>query len=333
MKKHPIDLGRDQTPILDIASYGRTASRAFTPAQRELIARTVNRAPEVMIKVSGGARTLTGVGRHLAYISRDDFVLETDMGGRIQEEGFEKVLMANWDLDLEAYWHQSERSVKIPRRSPKLVHNLIFSMPSGTPATKVLQAVRRFATNEWALKHRYAMVLHTNEPHPHVHVVVKAMSEQGKRLNIRKVTLRAWRIRFAEHLRELGIAANATERAVRGQSKTFLPDAIYRVNEDSKRESTYLQERAKTIYGDLRRNGRLIPDRGNEKLLATRQAVERGWREVSLMLAATGERELAERVQRFVDDMPRPRTGSEVLLQEILLRETTRKIELDARSR
>ncbi len=64
-----------------------------------------------MVKVSGGARTLTGVGKHLAYIGRDDFVLETDMGGRIQGEGFEKVLMENWDLDLDPYWHQSERSV------------------------------------------------------------------------------------------------------------------------------------------------------------------------------------------------------------------------------
>ena len=50
------------------------------------------------------------------------------------------------------------------------------------------------------------------------------------------------------------------------------------------------------------------------------------------MLAATGDRELAERVQRFVDDMPRPRTGSEVLLQEILLRGTTRRIEPEART-
>ena len=159
------------------------------------------------------------------------------------------------------------------------------------------------------------------------------MSEQGKRLNIRKVTLRAWRIRFAEHLRELGVAANATERAVRGQSKTFMPDAIYRVNEDPKRESTYLQERAKTIYGDLRRNGGLTPDPGNEKLLAIRRTIDRGWQEVSSMLAAAGDRVLAERVQRFVDDMPRPRTGNEVLLQEILLRDTTRTIEPETRTR
>jgi hypothetical protein len=177
------------------------------------------------------------------------------------------------------------------------------------------------------------MVLHTDEPHPHVHVVVKAMSEQGKRLNIRKATLRAWRIQFAEHPRELGIVANATERAVRGQSKTFLPDAVYRVNEDPKRESTYLQERPKAIYGDLRRNGGLTPDPGKENLLATRRTIDRGWREVSLMLAATGDRELAERVQGFVDDMPRPRTGSEVLLQEILLRGTTRRIEPETRTR
>ena len=88
----------------------------------------------------------------------------------------------------------------VPRRSPKLVHNLIFSMPPGTPATKVLQAVRQFAANEWALKHRYAMVLHTNEAHPHVHVVLKARSEQGDRLNIRKATLREWRQKFAANL-------------------------------------------------------------------------------------------------------------------------------------
>ena len=327
MKKQLFDLGGRQTPILDIVSLGRAAPRSLTAAQRELIARTVNRSPEVMVKVSGGARTLTGVGKHLAYIGRDDFVLETDTGERFQNEGFQKSLMEDWDLDLEALWSQSERSINIPDRSPKLVHNLIFSMPPGTPATKVLQAVRRFATNEWALKHRYAMVLHTNEPHPHVHVVVKAMSEQGKRLNIRKATLRAWRTQFAENLRELGVAANATERAVRGQSRTFLPDGVYRVKEDPQRESTYLHEHAKTLYSDLRHSGHLAPDLGKEMLLATRRAVDRGWRDVALMLAATGDQALTERVQRFVDEMPRPRTGVEVLRQEMLSRDTTRTIE------
>jgi hypothetical protein len=102
MKKHVIDLG-GEIPILNIASFGRGAARAITPAQHEQIARTVARAPEVMVKVSGGARRLAGVGKHLAYIGRDDFAVETDMGERHQEEGFQKALMEDWDLDLERH--------------------------------------------------------------------------------------------------------------------------------------------------------------------------------------------------------------------------------------
>ena len=333
MKKHLINLSGGQIPILDIVSYGRAAPRSFTLAQRELIVRTVNRSPEVMVKVSGGARTLTGVGKHLAYIGRDDFVMETDMGDRMHAEGFQKALMEDWDLDLEAFWHQSGRSINVPRRSPKLVHNLIFSMPPGTPATKVLQAVRQFAANEWALKHRYAMVLHTNEAHPHVHVVLKARSEQGDRLNIRKATLRAWRQKFAANLRELGVGANATERAVRGQSKPSIPDAIYRAANDPDRQSTYLRKRAKTIYSDVRQRGYMTPERGKEKMLATRKDIERGWRDTSLLLAAGGDRELADRVQRFVDRMPTPRTGNEVLIHQILSVDPPRTIKPLMRTR
>jgi hypothetical protein len=40
----------------------------------------------------------------------------------------------------------------------------MFSMPAGTPPEKVLTAVQNFAREEFALKHRYAMVLHTDEP-------------------------------------------------------------------------------------------------------------------------------------------------------------------------
>lgn len=72
------------------------------------------------------------------------------------------------------------------------------------------------------------MVLHTDEPHPHVHVVIKAMSEVGVRLNIREATLRAWRQEFARHLRQHNVEANATERAVRGRVGRSKRDGIYR---------------------------------------------------------------------------------------------------------
>ncbi len=91
----------------------------------------------------------------------------------------------------------------------------------------MLTAVRKLATCEFALKHRYAMVLHTDNAHPHVHLVVKAMGEQGHRLNIRKAMLRDWRQQFAANLREQGVAANATERAVRGVANTRKSDGSF----------------------------------------------------------------------------------------------------------
>ncbi|MBK6674862.1 MAG: relaxase/mobilization nuclease domain-containing protein [Proteobacteria bacterium] len=87
-------------------------------------------------------------------------------------------------------------------------------MPAGTNLERVLSATQKLCREEFALKHRYVMALHTDEPHPHVHVVLKAVSEQGRRLNIKKATLQEWRAKFAANLREQGVAANATPQEV-----------------------------------------------------------------------------------------------------------------------
>jgi hypothetical protein len=64
MRKRLIDL-RTEWPCLDIASLGRRAPDGkLTPTEVALIARTARRVPEVMVKVSGGARTIRGVGTH-----------------------------------------------------------------------------------------------------------------------------------------------------------------------------------------------------------------------------------------------------------------------------
>jgi type IV secretory pathway VirD2 relaxase len=111
---------------------------------------------------------------------------------------------------------------------PKLVHKVVFSMPAGTPADKVLLATQAFCRERLALKHRYVLALHTDEPHPHVHVIIKAISEQDERLNIRKTTLREWREEFASQLRRVGVAANATPRFVRGETRPRKSDGVYR---------------------------------------------------------------------------------------------------------
>ena len=143
MPKRIVDL-RTERPCLDIASLGRRGPEAkLAPSEVASIARTARRVPEVMIKVSGGARTLQGVGAHFDYIGREGLnEIETDMGERLMEREFEQDLMLDWDLDLDVLRRHTDRTVARGRKPPKLVHNLIFSMPKGTPSDKLAAAVR-----------------------------------------------------------------------------------------------------------------------------------------------------------------------------------------------
>jgi hypothetical protein len=306
MPKRIIDL-RTERPCLDIASFGRRGPEAkLTPDEVASIARTARRVPEVMIKVSGGARTLRGVGAHFDYIGREGLgQIETDMGERLNERGFENDLMLDWDLDLDILRRHTDQAVAFGRKPPKLVHNLIFSMPKGTPADKLEAAVRAFALDRFALQHRYAMALHTHQGNPHVHLVVKAVSEQGVRLNIRKATLREWRKQFAAHLRERGIAANATERAVRGESRVRKTNGAFRSNQ--RESSTYVQAQ---LNAYIHRDGSQ-PEPGKAQLLATRRQVEHGWYAVHDALEEEGHPEVARDVRRFLAQMQPPLTERE----------------------
>ena len=220
-------------PLLDLRGFPRRGSKqrpiTLTPRQIAQLARTVRRVPEVMVKVSGGASSVAGAVAHLRYVDRQgDLAIETDEGQTVQRQGSERTLAADWDLEASAAENGRPYRGRAGRKAFKLVYNVVFSMPQGTPPDKLLEAVRRFAREQFALQHRYAFVLHTDQKHPHVHLIVKVLSEHGQRLNIRKATLREWRSRFAEQLRAQGVPANATERAVRGQTRGAFKDPIYR---------------------------------------------------------------------------------------------------------
>jgi hypothetical protein len=281
------------------------------------IARTTSRTPEVMVKVlTKGATSLKAVRKHIEYIGRGDFDLETDDGKKVRGENPAEDLIEDWDLDLDDHRRQSDLAATGGKEPPRLVHKLVFSMPAGTPPDKVLDAVRNFCREEFALKHRYAMALHTDEEHPHVHVVLKAGSEQGQRLNIRKATLREWRGEFARHLRALGVPANATDRFVRGETKPQKPDGIYRPMHDPRRYSTHMRKRTEAVAEELRA-GSISIEPGRKDLLETRKVVERAWRGVSDILISEGQPELAAQVRRFAGQMPPPRTEKESLAIEL----------------
>lgn len=190
-----------------------------------------DRVPEVVIKViSAGSNTLEAIQVHFEDLQNGKHrALETDFFSTpVVGKRAARAMIDDWDLDLdELYWHQP---YLMPRRrkTPKLVHKILFSMPSGTPPEKLLESVRNFAQQEFGDRHRYALALHTDEPHPHVHMVLKAMTEgREHHLNIRKPMLRQWRQDFARHLCALGIPAKATRKVGRRKTTTGLP-GIYR---------------------------------------------------------------------------------------------------------
>lgn len=309
-------------PLLDIASYARRGPGRrdrLSPAEIAQIARTVGRVPEAVVKVlPKDSNNLASISRHIGYIGRyGDLEIETDDDERLSGKGIARQLLEDWDLDLDEHRGQTNLAAGLGRRPPKLVHKLMFSMPPGTPAEALHAAAKSFLREEFALKHRYAFVLHTDEPHPHVHAVVKAVSEQGVRLNIRKATLRAWRAEFARHLREQGIEANATERAVRGQTRKTNKDGIYRAS--ARGDSTYMRAQIEATAAQLL-IGAAHVELGKQALIETRQQVERGWDAISDLLRRDGDPELATRVRQFVDRMPPPRTERELLRHELQAR-------------
>jgi len=317
-------------PLFDIASYGRAGPgrrTCFSTGEIALIHRTVGRTPEVMIKVTSGKGSSTGRGvvAHFDYIGRNgDLEIETDYGERLIGEDAGQQLIRDWDLDMDEDRKRLDLFAVNRRAPPKLVHKMIFSMPAGTPPRKVLDAVHDFAREEFGGKHRYAMALHTDEPHPHVHVVVKAVSEAGERLYIRKDTLRRWREDFAQQLRARGVEANATARQVRGQSRAPKLDSIFRAAQRG--ESTHMTARVHGVVQELQ-TGRL-DKAGAAKLQRTRAEVVRGWLAVRDALVAEGRQQLADQVSRFVSQMSAPRSEKQWLAADLIERVSLSKAKI-----
>ena len=302
--------------LLDFRTHARSGPghRArLTPAQVQQIARTVAGTPEVMLKVlRAGAPTIAAVRRHLDYVGREgDVALHTDDGQVLRGDDAVAGLALDWDLDLEDCRRRPDLGPSAGRPPPRLVHKLVFSMPAGTAPDKVLTAVQGFCREEFGLKHRYLAALHTDEPHPHVHVLVKAMSEQRGRLHIRKATLRGWQEEFARQLRAVGVAANATPRSVRGETKPRKSDGIYRAARRG--ESTHMRERVLAAATALCRADR-PPDPSKTRLEQTREAVARGWRAIIEALGNQGHADLAGRARKFVGGLPPARTEREWLM-------------------
>jgi hypothetical protein len=285
-------------------------------AQVEQIRRTVRRVPEVLVKVTGGGRSVRAVMAHLAYISHQGEVeLESDRGEHVSHDG-QRELLNTWHLELSSGQYRPKGTARSVASGIKLVHNVVLAMPAGTPPHKVLAAAKHFASEKFGAQHRYVMALHTHQQHPHVHLVVKAERENGRgRLHIDKAMLREWRQDFARMMREQGIPANATPRSVRGRTKRTTRDAFYRTRQRG--QSYALREKLDGVVRELSQT-RTISDPARKRLTETREAVLAGWNAVAAKLESQGEIVLGGEVRDFAIHLPPVLTDRERLAAELI---------------
>jgi hypothetical protein len=304
--------------FLDLFSGGRAGPQPgrFTGEQIEHIRRTVRRTPEVMVKVTGGGRSVAAVAAHLGYISHHgELEIETDEAQPVSKDG-QRALLRDWHLELSAGQYRMPKQSDTRARRIKLVHNIVLSMPAPTPPHKILAAAKVFAREKFGATYRYAMVLHTRQQHPHVHLVVKAEDEFGRRrLHIDKAMLREWRQDFARTMREQGVPANATSRSARGETKHALRDPAYRAIRGGRSDS--IRAKARGIAKELSATG-AIRDPARGGLLETRKAVITGWMGIAVTLDVQGEIVLAGDVRYFANHLPRVLTDRERLAEEFI---------------
>ena len=259
------------------------AARLRAAAVRKRIEATVvRRAPQVMVKVTGGGRGMMAIAAHFRYISKN---------GQLEIEDQRGETMRGRDSlhDLADEWRFG--GSRIPDYAEpghrREAYNIMLSMPRGTDPLAVQRAAREFAQAELA-DHKYVMVLHDHQANPHVHVSVRAESRLGKRLNPRKADLHRWRETFAEKLRGHGIEAEATSQATRGRNRNY--DPLWRLK--------------------AREDGRLRTSRpgakGSARALAMRAQATEAWGQIGHSLACSGspaDQELARSIAKFVKEM------------------------------
>jgi hypothetical protein len=257
-----------------------SAWRRAQGIRNRILATVTLRAPQVMVKVTGGGRGMAAIAAHFRYISKNG-QLNIEDDRRVDHEGKEAL------HDLVDQWRYGGSFIDevSPRRE---AFNIMLSMPHGTDPQAVKGAVREFAQTE-LVGHRWVMVLHDHQANPHVHLSVRAGSMSGQRLNPRKADLQRWRETFAEKLRDRGIQAEATRQFVRGANRSH--DALWRIKAKD-------EDRLRKFGNDVKT--------GIAYELSRRDAVT-AWVHVVAALEHSddrGDRELGKNIRRFLNDSP-----------------------------
>jgi type IV secretion system T-DNA border endonuclease VirD2 len=282
---------------------------------RQRLENVANRSPEVMVKVTGHTKGARHMGSHLDYISRNGNVeLETESGQvlktREQVKGVHKEWVAN---NKEGYVGRNTRDT----------HNFIFSMPNGTDPQAVKNAVRKVAKDEFSENYQYVFALHEDTDSPHVHLTVRSLGFDGKRLHIKKGYPQTLREKFAERLRAQGIDAEATSRGSRGVIQKGISQVIKHIR-DKGFTPNVDQARVNEILEEIRQEqrGEKPNSKPWEQKIADKQTeVRKTWLGVAKELLESDkpeDKKLSSSIVDFVKTMPPLKTVNHEIKEKLV---------------
>lgn len=269
--------------------------------------------PEVMVKITGFGKGAKHVQSHLEYITRKgDVELENERGEVFSGKDEVRELFAQWAEEFaDGKQYKNRRDTM----------HMVLSMPPGTDPEAVRNAVREYAKSTFGQNHEYAFVLHTDEAHPHCHLAVKCRGFDGTQLNPKKAQLQSWRESFALEMEAEGVPAEATARRSRGVTRKPTRQSLIHLE---KRQLSRVQaSRQLRAIEDVKRAAKGLPPKPDQwlaKVKASQSAVKASWHAAADILtrsATSKDKALAERIRRFVEDMPQATTAQHQVNQEI----------------
>lgn len=292
--------------------FGKAPPVAKRSEPRTRLKLTMQKAPEVLVKISGGGKDMRHIKAHMDYISRNGTVEIEDENG-VRHLGVEEV------RDVRDGWADGKTRIPTEEGKRKEAFNIVLSMPPGTSRQAVKDAARMFAAEQFG-NHQYVFAAHDDEAHPHVHLAVKAVDKDGVRMNPRKADLQQWREHFAETLREHGVAANATPRRARGQVRKAEKQEVIQMQRRGVEPAVKASQKAAVI--EEIRSGVVRPNPAQRQIEAARQETVRAYGDVAKALARGDDQDkaLAMQVVQFVQAMPPVKSTHQLAVEAVKAR-------------
>lgn len=271
-------------------------SKGSAARARSSLQGIANKAPQAVVKITGGGKGTKAISAHLRYISRNgDLALEDQAGEQYEGREARHDIIERWE---NGRWPTPAEG------EHREAFNIVLSPGKGSDGAALQRAAREFASEQFGGNYDYVMALHTPETdpsfgkseHPHVHLVVKARGHDGKRLNPRKADLFAYRQAFARALRANGVASIAVRR-----------EALFHTKAKGEKQSTF-QMKKRGATPEIAKTAETQPAAMKKALASEAKALEL-YTDVVVALAKSEwkeDRSLAESLRKVLPAIAAP---------------------------